>query len=123
MHLATVQNAAALFRPMLAGSAVETVAIAYLREDRLLIEVSNSPGETNRATIPFERIIAEALRRGAAGLMLAHNHPSGDPTPSETDIAATRRLSDTAFAVGLRLYDHLVFAGTEYRSFRAMGLL
>ena len=54
---------------------------------------------------------------------MAHNHPSGDPRPSRADIQATRRLAETADALDIRLHDHLIFAGTDCRSFRELGLL
>ena len=68
-------------------------------------------------------IFAAGLRHGAEGLVIAHNHPSGDPEPSRADIEATRRLADVAAALGIRLHDHLIFAGGECRSFRELGLL
>ena len=57
------------------------------------------------------------------GWSIAHNHPSGDPSPSRADIEATRRLAEAAAALGIRLHDHLIFAGGDCRSFRALGLL
>ena len=73
--------------------------------------------------LPIRAIVADALRLDSAGLILAHCHPSGDPEPSAADIAATRRLSEMGAQLGLSLHDHLIFAGGECRSFRALGLL
>ena len=56
-------------------------------------------------------------------IIVAHNHPSGDPTPSEGDRRGTRRLWEAASAAGVRVSDHLVFGGGECRSFRELGLL
>jgi len=73
--------------------------------------------------LPMRDIFRAALTCGAVGLVIAHNHPSGDPRPSRADIEATRRLAETAATLGIRLHDHLIFAGAECRSFREMGLL
>ena len=72
---------------------------------------------------PLRSILLEGARRGCAGLIVAHNHPSGDPTPSAADRTATRRLATAGDAIGLTLVDHLLFAGDECASFRRMGLL
>ena len=68
-------------------------------------------------------IIADAAAYNSAGILLAHNHPSGDPRPSESDLRATRRLATAAEALDCTILDHLVFAGTACTSFRRMGLL
>lgn len=56
-------------------------------------------------------------------MRLVHNHPSGDPTPSAADCRVTARLAEVAGALDIALHDHLVFAGGDCRSFRALGLL
>ena len=71
----------------------------------------------------MREIFAAALKCDAFGLVIAHNHPSGDPRPSRADIEATRRLAETAAALGICLHDHLIFAGGECCSFRELGLL
>ncbi len=105
------------------GRDAEFVAVAYLDEGRQLIDVTLSSGEQDNAVLPVRRIIGEALKLGATGLILAHNHPSGDARPSAADIEATRQLSQTAAAVDVRVYDHLIFSGGDWQSLRAPGLL
>jgi DNA repair protein RadC len=68
-------------------------------------------------------IIADAALNGSAGILLAHNHPSGDATPSRSDCLATRRLASAAEALDCVILDHLVFAGIACTSFRQLGLL
>jgi DNA repair protein RadC len=68
-------------------------------------------------------IVADALAFDATGVVMAHNHPSGDATPSDDDRVLTRRLARALDAVGVRLIDHLVLAGDEAASFRGLGLL
>jgi DNA repair protein RadC len=68
-------------------------------------------------------LLAEALRLDAAGIILAHNHPSGQCRPSGCDIAATRRLQDVGQALDIILIDHLIFTNEAVYSMRAGGLL
>ena len=81
-------------------------------------------GDEGMVDLPVRKIIADAARLGSAGLLLAHNHPSGDPRPSTEDCRATRSLARAAEAIDLAVVDHLVFAGRgQCQSFRGMGLL
>ena len=69
-------------------------------------------------------MLAEALQLGSAGLVLAHNHPGGDPTPSRADCRITKRLVAAGEAMDLTVLDHLVFGrGGQCRSMRRLGLL
>ena len=63
------------------------------------------------ADFPLRQIIVDAAEHGSAGIVLAHNHPSGDATPSDSDCRATRRLATAAEALDCAVLDHLVFAG------------
>ena len=64
-----------------------------------------------------------AARLGSAGIVLAHNHASGDTRPSGRDARATRRLATVAEALDVTVLDHLIFAGADCTSMRRMGLL
>jgi DNA repair protein RadC len=70
-------------------------------------------------------VLGPAIREGAAHLILAHNHPSGDPTPSKEDVHLTRQLAEGARLLGLRVHDHIVIGSgaTAYVSFATRGLL
>ncbi|KAB2958905.1 MAG: hypothetical protein F9K16_12870 [Thermoanaerobaculia bacterium] len=70
-------------------------------------------GTLNRAAVEPRGVLASALLLNAAAVIVFHNHPSGDPTPSAEDIAFTRRLSEACELVGLRLVDHLVIASAQ----------
>jgi DNA repair protein RadC len=76
------------------------------------------------ATYPRE-VLGPALREGAAPLLLVHNHPSGDATPSKEDVTLTRQLAESARLVGVRLHDHLIVGnGTgQWVSLAQRGLL
>jgi DNA repair protein RadC len=122
--LRTFDDAISLFAPRFASLHGETLLVAYLdSESRLLALVEAGDGGVSEAELTLRAIIAEALALDAAGLILAHCHQSGDPEPSEADRACTARLAQVAAWLEIRLLDHLIFAGNEWRSFRAMGLL
>ncbi|KAB2878429.1 MAG: hypothetical protein F9K34_17765 [Albidovulum sp.] len=70
-------------------------------------------GTLNRAAVEPRGVLASALLLNAAAVIVFHNHPSGDPTPSPEDIAFTHRLSEACELVGLRLVDHLVIASAK----------
>jgi DNA repair protein RadC len=126
VKVTTAQNAAELFEPIFAEAPadVETLAVAYLDADRRLIELVISPPEAaEHVDLPVRRILEDGLRLGATGIIVAHNHPSGDAQPSYEDVEATRELADTARRLGMRLHDHLIFAGGETCSLRSLGLL
>ncbi len=124
IRVETARDAANLLAPTFEGAARERLAVLYLDAERVVLGVSETRlGEEAWIELPIRPIIADALRLEAAGLIIAHNHPSGDPTPSERDQAATRSLARVAAELGIRLHDHLIFAGPHCRSFRALGLL
>ena len=79
-------------------------------------------GSINRATVYPREVVKEALQLNAAAVVLAHNHPSGNPSPSKEDIALTNRLMDVLEVIDVRVLDHLVI-GEEIVSFADCGLL
>lgn len=80
-------------------------------------------GTMSALTVRMRGLLGEALRHDAAGIILAHSHPSGHCRPSGCDIAATRRLNDVACALDIVLIDHLIFTSDAIYSMRAGGLL
>jgi len=80
-------------------------------------------GTVDRATVYPRKMIETALRRGAAALVLAHNHPNGNVQPSEQDKLLTRALVLAAEAVQVKILDHLIVSADEVFSFRNAGLL
>ena len=102
---------------------IETLRVIHFDGDRRVLRVANYPGETTRVIMPIRAIFADALRLETVGLVLSHNHPSGDPTPSPADIAATHVLARAAAALGIRLHDHIVTGDGRSISFRSVGLL
>ncbi|KPF64699.1 DNA repair protein [Porphyrobacter sp. AAP60] len=80
-------------------------------------------GSIGALSLRMREVFGEALRLGARGMILAHNHPSGDCRPSSSDIAATRRLAEVAGALDIELIDHLIFTTDAVYSMRAGGML
>ncbi len=70
--------------------------------------------------LPYYR---EAVKRSAASIICAHNHPSGDPAPSQEDIHVTRRLSECGKMIGIELLDHLVIGDHKFISLKEKGYL
>jgi DNA repair protein RadC len=101
----------------------ESLWVAHLDEAANCVHVTRHAGDESGTDFPLRSIISDAALHGGAGIVLAHNHPSGDPTPSEGDKRATRRLACAAEALDCTIVDHLVFAGTDCTSFRQLGLL
>jgi DNA repair protein RadC len=101
----------------------ESLWVAHVDDHARCLHVTRHEGDESGASFPLRSIIADAAVHGSAGLVLAHNHPSGDARPSAADCRATRRLASAAEALDCAVVDHLVFAGTKCTSFREMGLL
>ena len=82
-----------------------------------------APGAAAHVTMDFRALVERALALEASGLVLAHNHTSGDARPSKADIAATAQVQTLCRALDIDLVDHLIVAGREIFSFRDGGLL
>jgi len=101
----------------------ENLWVAHVDEEARCLHVSRHEGDEASAAFPLRTIISDAAAHGSAGIVLAHNHPSGDPNPSADDCRATRRLATVAEALDCTVLDHLVFAGSKVTSLRQLGYL
>ena len=101
----------------------ESLWVAHVDNGSRCIHVSRHDGDEGGAAFPLRDIIADAAEHRSAGLILAHNHPSGDPRPSASDCRSTRRLASAAEALDCTILDHLIFAGSKFTSLRHLGLL
>ncbi|MEX0324611.1 MAG: DNA repair protein RadC [Puniceicoccaceae bacterium] len=117
--------------PMADGEPVEKFWVLSLnRKNRLLRCEAVTSGTATASLVHPREVFREAIRNSASALVCAHNHPSGDPSPSQADIRATRQLREAAKVVQLDLLDHVIIgqaehdpAGTGYYSFAESGLL
>ena len=105
------------------GPACESLWVAHVDQQARCVHLSRHDGDEKGAAFPLRSIIADAAVHGSAGIVIAHNHPSGDSTPSAEDCRATRRLASAAEALDCTILDHLVFAGRNCTSLRGMGIL
>jgi DNA repair protein RadC len=83
----------------------------------------STSGASQFVTLPYRDIVRDALNLGSGAILLAHNHPSGDPTPSRNDIRLTHRLVDILAPLSIRLEDHIIVAGPRMVSMKALNLL
>jgi DNA repair protein RadC len=120
--IADARSAAALL-PDLARSRVEQAVVLYLDPNRRFLGDIRITGSTAAVAPSFRAVIAGALRLDAAALVLAHNHPNGDATPSPADLAYTRDLIRIAAALDIVIIDHLILAGPTVTSLRDLGLM
>lgn len=108
----------------MAHQPAEQVRVLYLNtKNELLRDEVVAWGSVNRVDISPREIIRRALDMAATGLLLAHNHPSGDPMPSASDLAITRDLFQAARLFEIALLDHIIVAHQGCYSFRAEGRL
>jgi DNA repair protein RadC len=103
--------------------ATDHLWVAHVDDQARCIHLSRHDGSEGGAGLPLRQVIADAACHGSSGVILAHNHPSGDATPSASDRHVTRRLALAGEAIDLTVLDHLVIAGRKCSSMRAMGLL
>ena len=99
--------------------------VALLLNAKCEIEsrITVSIGELTSTVVHPREVFRPAIREGAAGIILAHNHPSGDPTPSQDDIQSTKRIMEVSKLVGIRLLDHLIIGDGRYISLRNEGYM
>ena len=92
-------------------------------KNHLIGEQTLSRGTVNATLITPREVFLEAMKFHAVSVILVHNHPSGDPTPSDDDIKVTERVYRSGELLGVRLLDHVVIGDHKYVSFRELGLL
>jgi DNA repair protein RadC len=121
-RITDLATARALFAG-LRDATIETVAVAYLDPNRTLLGMRHVVGGRDQVAISIRTVAADALAFGAVGVVIAHNHPSGDATPSARDVAFTRALAAGLRTLDVALLDHLVIAGERVTSLRATGVV
>ena len=89
-----------------------------------LIKISDiSVGSLNASIVHPREVFKEAIQASAAQMIVGHNHPSGDTTPSPEDVALTRRLQDAAKVIGIELLDHIIVTSNSYTSLKEQNLI
>ncbi len=90
---------------------------------KLIGETNISKGTVNASLITPRELFIEALQKNAVSIIILHNHPSGDPTPSREDVLVTKRIREASLLIGIDLLDHVVIGDNCYISFREEGML
>ncbi|PRX31181.1 DNA repair protein RadC [Meinhardsimonia xiamenensis] len=102
----------------------EQFRVFYLdRKNALIADEAQAQGTVDHVPVYPREIVRRALELNASALILVHNHPSGDPSPSEADISMTRQIEAAAEALGLVVHDHIIIGRSRELSFRAAGYL
>ena len=117
-------QALSLLGPLLEGLQQEAVVVLGLGARNQALHVTTvALGRINAAGVHPREVFREAVAAGATALIMAHNHPSGDPEPSEDDIRLTHRLQRCGETLGIELLDHLVVGAGSYVSLRERRLI
>ena len=111
-------------RISIGGKTTEEFHVLYLNTKCMLIKDEvHSTGTINSSSVYPREILKSVLELGAASVILVHNHPTGDVSPSKADVDITRRVAGTLAAVDVPVHDHLIIGDSDVASFNALGLL
>ena len=108
----------------MARAETEEFRVLFLDRKNVLVEDEClGRGTVDHTPVYPREVVKRALELNASALILVHNHPSGDPTPSRADILMTREIASAAKALKIEVHDHLVIGRGKHASFKALGLL
>jgi DNA repair protein RadC len=111
-------------RVTLADETIERFHVLYLnRKNRLIADEQQQRGTVDHTPVYPREVVKRALELGATAVILVHNHPSGDPTPSQADIDMTRTIKEAAEIIGISVYDHIIVGRSGAQSLRSLGVL
>lgn len=109
---------------VLAREPVEQFRVLFLdTRNRLLADEAQAHGTVNHTPVYPREVVRRALELQASAMILVHNHPSGDPTPSRDDVAVTQEVKQAAHSLGIVLHDHVIVGNGRWLSLRREGLL
>jgi DNA repair protein RadC len=122
--LASWQALLDYLRADMAWLTVERVRVLHLNGKNMLMrDEIVSEGSVDTAHVHVREIVKRALEIGSSGLILVHNHPSGDPQPSRADIQLTRDIVEAGKRLGISVHDHVIIGANGHTSLRAQGLM
>jgi DNA repair protein RadC len=112
------------FAPFMKNLRKEVVKVALLDNKLHIIkDFVISEGSVNSSIVHPREVMIPAIKESATKIVLVHNHPSGDPSPSQADIEITHRVSKAGDIIGIKLLDHIIIGGTEFYSFADEGMI
>jgi DNA repair protein RadC len=104
-------------------AAVEEFHLLFLdRKNALIADERQQRGTVDHTPVYPREVVKRAIELGASALIMAHNHPSGDPTPSKADIETTREVAKAAALLGVTLHDHIIIGRGRHASLKSLGL-
>lgn len=113
-----------LYAPFLKNLRKEIVKVVLLNQKLNIIrDLTISEGSVDASIVHPREVMIPAIKESATRIVLIHNHPSGDPTPSQADIEITHRVSKAGEIIGIKLIDHIIIGGSLYYSFSEEGFL
>ncbi len=92
-------------------------------KNKLIADELHQEGTVNHTPVYPREVVKRVLELSAVAIIMVHNHPSGDPTPSRADIDMTKQMRDVGAPLGVTLHDHIIISRSDYSSFKAMGLI
>lgn len=108
----------------MAGEMTEQFRILFLdRKNKLLKDEIQNRGTVDHTPVYPREVVKRALELGASAIILVHNHPSGDPTPSASDIEMTKQIIDAARTLDIAVHDHLIIGRNGHASLKQLGLM
>lgn len=117
-------DAAKLLSPAMRHLAAEQFWALMLDSRNGMLGMSRvSAGTVNSSPVHPREVFREAIARSSSGLIVAHNHPSGDPAPSPEDLAVTERLVEAGRLIGIEMIDHIIIGTDSFVSLKQMGIL
>lgn len=111
-------------RASLAFAKTEEFRVLFLdRKNVLIADEMQQTGTVDHTPVYPREVVKRALELGASAIIMVHNHPSGDPTPSKGDIEMTKEVREACEKLGISLHDHLIIGKSGHASFKSLGLL
>lgn len=122
--LSSYQEVIRYCQVIIGNSKIEEFHVLFLDiKNQLIKHELSQKGTVDRSAIYSREVIKKALELGASSLILIHNHPSGDPEPSNNDIIITKSISEAGKVLGINVLDHIIISRYQYRSLKSMGIL
>nr|WP_321459898.1 DNA repair protein RadC [uncultured Cohaesibacter sp.] len=111
-------------RTSMAFNDIEQFRILFLdKKNALITDEVQQTGTVDHTPVYTREVVKRALELSATAIIMVHNHPSGDPTPSRADIDMTKQVSDACERLGITLHDHIIVARNGHTSFKSLGLI
>lgn len=118
------QKLMAYCRASMAHEATEHLRVLFLnRRNELIADEVQQKGTVDHTPVYPRQVVKRALELGATAVIMVHNHPSGDPTPSSADIEMTREVKEAGEKLGIQLHDHVIIGRRGHNSFKTLGLI